>query len=305
LPCSVYDAVDIFLNKILKVEKRVFRLVKDLLSKFDTSDGKYKNIRPNRRRLLSLDNTILKVLSQAKLDDEVSRYLKNFDQIERLNRLIYEGFLSANDIGILARMDFDLAKVDIIEQVTLGLTNKDILKANIANPIRSLIIQSIAAQRSIKDTEALLRSEIITQEGSKSRLLRYTRQISQDALSQYDGAINDGIRDELQLDGMFYLGSIIDTTRQFCYDLVKGAGRYEDIAIRPGVYRVEDTQLIIDRATRCVKHHTTGRKDCGSGWNENTTVDTFGYYRGGRGCRHMVSYFRLLEDDIPRGLRSL
>ncbi|MGV6816112.1 MAG: hypothetical protein ACWA44_02445 [Thiotrichales bacterium] len=298
-------AVDVFYAKILQVERRIMRLLGPYLDRFESEDGKLRNISANRRRLLSLDNAILKILGKANLSDEVARFLKNFDEIERLNRLIYEEYLPPSDIDKLVRLNFDLQKLDIIEAVTIGLTDPTVVRANIIKPIRSLIIQSVARERSVKELNELLRDEIISRQGSNSTLLRYTRQISQDAISQYDGALNDGIRDELGLDGFFYLGTVIKTTRQNCFDLVRGTGKYADLAIRPGAYRVADIPEIIARAPRCTVHHSSARRDCGSGFNPVVTPETFGQYRMGWGCRHPITYFRLLENDVPRGLRNI
>lgn len=298
-------ASDVFVTKIKQVEKRVLALIESLLKDFTIDDGRFRNISANRRKLISLDNAILTILNEARLGAEVAVYLKNFDEIERLNRLIYEGFLNTGDIGRLSRMGFDLQRLDIIEQVVLGLTDPGVLKANVANPVRKLIIQSVAMERGVAETEKLLRQRIISVDGSSSEMLRYVRTITQDAVSQYDGALNDAIRDELDLDGFAYVGSVVKTTRQNCFDLVRGTGKYRDLAIRKGVYRVADIPKIIERARRCEIHHSTGKNDCGSGFNSAVTPETFGTYRMGYGCRHTLLYIRLLESDVPDVVKNV
>lgn len=297
-------ASDLFITKIKQIEKRVFSLVNSLLKDFTTENGRFRNISANRRKLISLDNAILSILNEARLGAEVSVYLKNFDEIERLNRLIYEGFLDATDIGTLSRMGFDLQRLDIIEQVVLGLTNPNVLKVNVANPIRKFIIQSVAMERGVAETEKLLRQSIISTEGQSSEMLRYVRTITQDAVSQYDGALNDAIRDELELDGFAYVGSVVKATRQNCFDMVRGTGKYKEFAIHKGVYRVADIPKIIERARRCEIHHSTGKNDCGSGFNAAVTPQTFATYRMGYGCRHTVLYIRLIDSDVPEAVKN-
>lgn len=290
-------AADIFFGKVTKIERAIFKLLESLLGGFDTSSDRFRNIAANRRKLLSLDNAILSILGKAKLGDEISVFLKNFDEVERLNRLLYEADLSKEDVSRLAEMDFDLEKKFIIDDITRALTDTNIIKANIVKPIRDIIFESVRFERTLEQTIEALRDEIITSDGSTSKVLRYVKQISQDGLSQYDGALNDAVRNELELDGFTYAGSVEKTTRQNCFDLVRGVGKYEKFSLGGGKYRVSDIEEILSLAKRCEKHHTTLKQDCGNGFNSDVTPETFARYRMGYNCRHSVRYFRLLEGE--------
>ncbi len=122
---------------------------------------------------------------------------------------------------------------------------------------------------------------------------RYAGQVATDSLNGYDGAVNDVIRDSFQLDGFRYVGSLIDDSRQNCIELVNGSGEFEKFAIRPGTYRTEDLQAIIDIA----KYRP--------GWNPATTTQTFAQYRGGYRCRHQVIYFRLKPEENEKVKKQL
>ena len=48
---------------------------------------------------------------------------------------------------------------------------------------------------------------------------RYLRQTSNDALSQYQGAMNDAVRVAYDLSDLIYVGNTIETTRPICAHL--------------------------------------------------------------------------------------
>lgn len=290
-------APDAFYDLVKRIEKKFFKAINDFIDSLRIDKGIVRATADNRRKILALDNKLLNILLNAGFEGGVSDYVKNFDEIERLNRLTYEFGFSGDDIGRLARMDFSQERLFLIDDITTALTNKAVLRVNVVKPVRDVLFQSIVLERTKKETVDLLREEILSNDGSNSRLLRYTKQIASDALTQFDGALNDQIRDQFALDGFTYSGSVVKATRQNCYDLVNGSGKYADLAIRKGTYKVADIDKIIARAKRCEIHHSTRKNDCGAGWIAGTTPATFGRNRGGYNCRHTVTYFRLLDED--------
>lgn len=276
-------ATDGFLSRIKRVERKVYKFLNDLVGSLNRTNGKIDNDAANRRLLLGLESGLLDEIRLA-LSEPLPAYLENFDEVEKLNRLIYDEVLTESEAVRVSRMVFDTERIFLVDNVTAGLTSPDLIRANLVQPIRNVLYQGIVFRQPINKLQENLRREILTTDGSKSGILRYTRQITQDAISQFDGAINDRIRDEIGLEGMRYVGSIIATTRSNCSELVTGSGRFKALAVEPGLYRVSDLDKIVELAR--------GR----SGFNPATTAQTFAQYRGGFGCRHEVIYVHL-EDD--------
>lgn len=277
-------ATETFLSNVRKVEKAVWRFFRELLAKLDRTGGKIDNSNYNLDLLLSLDRDLVGVFTEGS-KASLSKYLANFDRIEQLNRLMYRGFLSQDMASRVSRLVFSVERTILVDNVTRGLTAPALIRDQMIQPLRKLLYQGIVFSQPIQVLRSNLRKEILTQEGSKSKLLRYTQQISQDAISQFDGAINDRIRDEVGLDGFYYIGSLIRSSRANCNELVTGTGRFKHLAVEPGLYRTADLPEIISLAR--------GR----SGWNENTTPETFAQYRGGYSCRHEVVYVPLEDEE--------
>lgn len=287
---SILDkATDVFLDSIARIERAVWKRIKGIIELLDRDNGKVVNNDYNQRLLFSLDRDLLGIATGA-LNDQLSPYLQNFDEVERLNQDIYGGFLSPNEAAIVSRMNFSAERTFLADEVTRSLTEPAMIRAQIIQPIRRILYAGITFNQPLSAIQANLRREILTNEGSRSKILRYTRQISQDAISQFDGAINDRIRDEIGADGFYYIGSIIKTTRSNCREMVTGGGRFASYAIEPGLFAVKDLKNIIAEAK--------GR----SGWNDNCTPETFAQYRGGYGCRHEVIYVPLSDEQAKKTL---
>ena len=110
---------------------------------------------------------------------------------------------------------------------------------------------------------------IIGQKGKMGQLERWSGQITRDALSQYDGAVNDMVREEYNLNAFRYIGSLVTDSRPQCIRWVqKKVLRYDEL-----------TKELADPRNR--------------GQIPGTNKDNFGTYKGGYNCRHQAIPFRL------------
>lgn len=278
------------LPAVEKLERGVYKLVRGLLGQFATERGRLLATNENRFTLLRLDTPLLNFLG-VEMGSLVPDYVEDFDELERLNRAIYSGLLTPAEAATLSRLNFSAERTYLRDEVIRSLTSLEGLRTNVVLPVRKILYRGITFRTPIREIESQLRTEILSKDSS-SRLLRYSRQVTQDAVSQFDGAINDRIRDDLQLDGIVYVGSLIKTSRSNCRELVQGSGRFGDLAVEPGMYRVADLPKIVDRAR--------GR----SGWNEACTPETFAQFRGGWGCRHECYYIRLENEESRSAIKK-
>ncbi|MEM9526082.1 MAG: hypothetical protein AAGA31_05695 [Bacteroidota bacterium] len=289
-PRLLSKATDNFISNVKKVERTVWRFVREFVDGLNRTNGMVDNDSFNESRLLSIDVDLIGAYAEG-LSAYLPEYLANFDDVERLNKLLYEGFLSPEEAARASRLVFPVERTILVDGITQRLTSRGVIRARFVQPIREILYNGIVFSQPINVLQDNLRREITSSQGS-SDLLKYTRQISQDAISQFDGAINDRIRDHLGLDGFYYVGSLIEGSRDNCRELVNGTGRFADFAIEPGLYRVSDLKAIINLAK--------GR----SGWNPATTPQTFAQYRGGYGCRHEVIYVNLTDEQSLRTLKK-
>jgi hypothetical protein len=117
---------------------------------------------------------------------------------------------------------------------------------------------------------------------------RYIRQTANDALSQYQGAINDAVAVAYELDDILYIGNVIETSRPICSHLrddLKGRIAKEQLIKVLNDYCPNGvpSESKITYTTVSGETHT---KKKGSGMIEGTRYDNFRQLKGGYGCRH-------------------
>lgn len=281
----IETAADIFFTKVKQVERRLWQFLDPLMATLNRKGGRFENDDFNRGRLMTVEPELLSILMGPEgIGGDLPRYLENFDEVERYNRLIYEDVLSESMAARLSRLTFASERTFLVDDLTRAFTSTDMITQNLVVPIRRVLYSGIQFRQRVNDVAANLRAEVLTTSAGNSKVLRYARQIAQDAITQFDGAINDRIRDDLDLDGISYLGAIILDSRYNCVHLVNGTEIFADLAIAPGIYAVKDIPEIVTRASR------------NPGWNHRCTAETFGQYRGGFNCNHEVIYF-LLDDE--------
>lgn len=276
-----------FLEGIESLEVAIYSKILDILRNFAQEEGRIIKSGSNASLFDRLKKEILRVIRESTFVPKVNKFLTSFDKVEKMNRNIYERIL-----GTKIKTDLSLEKLTVIEKVTDALANQSSLNTNFINPIRKALTDSVRFNQTFQEAEANLKS-LVKGTGKGGLFRRYSGQVVTDSINGYDGAVNDVIRDAYQLDGFRYVGSLIEDSRKNCVELVNGSGEFEKFAIRPGTYRTEDLQDIIDVA----KHRP--------GWNPATTVSTFAQYRGGYNCRHQVMYFRLKLEENEKVKKQL
>lgn len=260
-----------FLSSIQSTAIALYAQLIGIMKKITMTDGKFAPSETDNQILVSINKEINRVFANSTVSSKLAGYLTNFDRIENLN---IEYFALQNlDI---TKLSLSAEKKLIIDRITDGLSPTRGLKTNIANPLKTQLYRFVTSGSSLTDAEDYLRTWIKGDGNRAGHLERYVRQLTQDGLSQYDGTINQKVRDEYDMPYFRYVGSVIKTTRKHCSDLVNHAGVFSDLKKVNGKYRVEDIPAIVRRSKGL------------PGWNSATTPETFFTYRGGYGCRHQI-----------------
>lgn len=211
-------------------------------------------------------NLINEAFVQAGYVDNVSQYLADFNQIDRYNERLQ---LRYNDLEVNLRTPkLRTARLAIADDVVQGLWGET-FNANIAQPLQNALTNAITNGGSRSDVLQALKNELegTTQvESLRGRVKFY----AENAVRQYDGAVNDVLRNELGLNTALYIGSLIETSRPQCRWWVRQREiPYDDLK---------------DQIARAVAN--------GSGMIPGTTPESFARDRGGYNCRHQVIYIR-------------
>lgn len=268
-----------FANQVKRSESAILAEIKKLFDVVDVSGGKLQNNKKTTEFLLSLEKRITEALTKSGYNKAVTDLLKNFDYIKQ-NNIDIQSSLNGEIIGNTALNDITQLEVqNTINRLTGAGISKDFI-----DPIRQSIYRNITLGADINDAQKTIEDYILTQDGKDSKLLKYSKQVARDSLSQYDGAIQTAISDELGLTDYIYAGSLIIDSRAQCRYWV------EKVKL-PG----DELKAEIEIALR---NGTLGGNKC-SGMIPETTVGTFAIYRGGYNCRHRAIPTKLLGTKLP------
>ena len=271
---------------VSEIEQEFIKFVAQYVSEeFEMSGGKISNTTANKQKLIALRKKLIDAFQSKAAPDALRNYLADFDSVAELNVKLLENSISKSEFEKLTIENFSLEKQILSQSVIDTLSNKPTIVDSFTPAIRQTLFESIALNRTLKQTQAKLK-EAISTEKKDSSLMRYVKQISKDSINQYSGSIQDKASQLYELDGFRYVGSLQDNSRSTCVNLVKGKGEFERLSLGGNKYKVEDIPKIISLS-----------KD-NDGWNPDTKPETFATLRGGYGCRHQVVYFKLLPSDL-------
>jgi hypothetical protein len=288
------NAYNVFKDPTKAQEKALFKALIQLIYSYDQEAGKIVANESNRATLRKISRVINDHLSKSTYRSEVGKFLKNFDDVEAVQRAIIQKGNKGLDLS-----DFNLSteKKLAVDEITRMLLNEDMIYAELAGPLQSIMYQHITSGISIKDAERHLKAHIIKPDNVYGMIGSFAYTASLEALSRYDGMINQKVAKEFALDGFRIVGSLIKTSEPQCVEMVRGTGRFEKYSLGRGMYRIEDLPKIIS----ILKAHYRSV-------HPNLSPSNYFIYRNHRGCRHTFIPNRLLAREkqiaIEKGLVS-
>lgn len=215
---------------------------------------------------------------------EIRKYMTNFDVMDKLNTKIHRGLNKIDIKGVIKLANKQkrelvggvvekvVGEIDRFPENMLG----NEMREQFTKPVKKVLYQNIMQGKSQTAAKKVLHDFIIGKKGKMGQLERWSGQIARDTLSQYDGAVNDMVRKEFDLNGYKYIGSLVRDSRPQC---VRWRQMKEiPIKILP--------QELANPANR--------------GQIPGTTKDNFGTYRGGFNCNHSAIPIRIDETKIDK-----
>lgn len=284
-PSEIIDKGDTILYSINDLDKRMYkRLVKFLAN---NSLGGKVNI--TNEDLAQIEDIIYDEVKSSEYEENIAKYLMLLNKLE----------------DSISQQQFDINRIKA--QNIKDLWNGDVLKTKLrdkivydlgANGIKDYFVKGIAEvvreanyfNLTIDDAIDRLGKVLIDDEYTN----RYLQQTSRDALSQYQGAINDAVRVAYELKDIIYVGNTIENTRPICAhlrDTLKGKITGEQLKQTLDEYCPNGipSKKKITYTTVKGDEHTASK---GSGMIEGTRYDNFAQLRGGYGCRHEAIWVR-------------
>jgi hypothetical protein len=261
-----------FFDSLPATEQRIFAALSKHVQKFSSDGERFVFDDGNVLLTNQVEKIILDAIQGSTYPNDVNGFLRNFETLKQFNLDIHQ---SVNDLSPdeLSELINPVQRATV-EQTLQGLTGSGV-STNFIEPIRTGIFQNIVAGSTKSDLEAYLKRYILGTPEVDGTLSRYVKQVSRDALNQFDGQVNAKIANEFGLDAYRYVGSLIEDSRPQCRRWVA-----------MGVIQTKDLPAEI-----------AWMNANGTGAIPGTSPETFSIYRGGYNCRHSAIPFKLTKSQ--------
>ncbi len=218
----------------------IFRTIKTLET---DQTGNILANKDNLKILRTLRGDLKNVVIDKQYKKNVKTYLNSFDELKGINDKYYKAIASgkytANKHVFKEVLNYS------IEATSNSLLESGIVES-VIKPIESVLTQNVTTGGNFQDLTDVLRKEILGDASGAGKLTRYTKQITTDALNQFNANYNQTVSTDLGLSFYYYNGGLKETSRQYCKDMVND-GRYfhkrevEDSASREWAGKIPGT----------------------------------------------------------------
>ena len=287
---KLYD-LDDFLKEVQKIQRQVF---KESIDFYIEEWGKTQDKGFVEKSSLAATsvNRFEKRLTDAigknmDYQSNIRSYLSDFGLMDELNEKIHKSQNGINIRKVIKAANKNkrelIAKTakgvvgDISDEKLVSNLTGQGMRDQFTKPVKRMIYQNLMTGTPGSEVKNILHDYIIGKKDEIGQLERWTGQITRDALAQYDGAINDMVRVEFELNAFQYIGSLVKDSRPQCERWViqkNGVIMYDEI----------EKELAWARSN-------------GQGLIPGTNKDNFATYRGGYSCRHCAIPFRYEKDE--------
>lgn len=283
---AIDDSIVNFQDAIPSVQKMIYEEIQPLIKRIEIRDGKFLNNLNNLKLIGELKNKLQKVIVNSRYKKTVENFINNFETISTLNLEYFQQFNKKykpkNTLPIIRELAVETTVNDLIGQG---------MESSIIEPIRSILNQNITTGGSYAEFQDQLRDHILTNDTGEGSLERYTKQITTDAINQYNAQYHDTIAQDLNFNWGQYVGSNITTTREFCLLLTKK--RWVHKSELPTVIEgfIDNQQCQLSKATKLPLGMIAG-----------TNIGNFKIRRGGYNCGHQ--FFWVPDSSVPLEVKN-
>jgi hypothetical protein len=279
---TIDDAIDGFQGAMPAVQKQLFNELQPLIKELGIKNGKILNDVTNLKLIGEIQNKLKKIITTSQYKDQVQKFIDSFSLVSSLQLNYFKQFNQKYTPN---------KTLPIVKQLAIESTINDLLgegmNNNILDPIKSILNQNITTGGSYADFNEQLRDWIIGNDKAEGNILKYTKQITGDAIRHYSRQYNAIIAQDLNFNWNQYVGSLRTTSREFCIYLTEKRW-------------VHNSELPIIIAGDIDGHECKLSKVTGLpiGMMPGTNADNFKINCGGYECHH--SYWPVPDSSVPK-----
>lgn len=283
---TIDQAIAGFQDKIPGLQKLIFEELQPLLKEIDIKNGKILNNIKNLKLLGSLKNKLEKVIINAEYKSSVTRFIESFSAVSNLQNNYFAQF----NHKFRPKQTLPVLKELVVEATINSLVGQG-LQVNVIGGVEKILQQNITTGGSYSALQDVIRNHILSNETGEGSLERYTKQITTDAIHQYNAQYHEAIAQDLQFNWGRYVGSNLTTSRQFCVLLTE----------QQWVHKSKLPDIIKGHIgnVNCKLSKTTGLP---LGMIPGTNADNFKVLRGGYNCGHQ--FFWVPDSSVPEDTKK-
>lgn len=283
---TIDDAINRFQEKIPGIQKIMFDELQPLLKELQVQNGKLLNNVENLKLLGSIKNKLEKIIISREYKEAVKKFVASYDTLSALNMNYFaqfnQKFMPSKTLPIIKQLAIENTITDLVGQ---GMSE------TITGGVRDILNTNITTGGSYASLQDQLRDHMLYTDTGDGSLVKYTKQISTDAVNQFHAQYHEAIAQDLQFNWGRYVGSLIKTSREFCILLTA----------KEWVHKSELPEVIkghID-GHKCKLSKTTGLP---LGMIPGTDASNFKIRRGGYQCGH--HWFTVPDSAVPENVKK-
>lgn len=290
---EIDGAIKSFNKGIPAAQKAMYQELVTELRRLDLNGDKIKATVANLKVIQSIKNKLTKFILNDDYLEDVKEFVKSFNTVTKLQNEYWKGVESKFKPGPLLREIRMQAISDTVKQLT-----ESGIGANIGDAISDILRTNITSGGSYKALNAQLLEALTDTQKSDGLLTRYSKQITNDSIQQYNRQYTQQVAAGLGYEWHAYQGSDIKTTRPFC-DAMTDL-RYFHVSEIPRLLRADDLYYMKDgKKTKVPIYPRTGLPN---GLIEGTNAENFLIRAGGYNCGHAIR--PVPERNVPLETRD-
>lgn len=290
---EISDAVSKFNKSIPGTQRAIYDSINEQVQRLDLNNGQIKPTVNNLKIVQSIKNKLSRLIVSPEYIKDVKQFAAAFNTITTLQNEYWASIESTFKPRALLKQIRIQTITDTVKQLT-----ESGIGANISDKLANLLRTNITTGGSYKALNAQLREQLLNTQ-SDGLLLKYTKQITNDSINQYNAQYTHIVSSDLGYEWFAYQGSDITTTRPFCDAMTDF--RYFHITEVPRLLRADDLTYV-DKSGKRVPVPIYDKTGLPGGMIPGTNAENFFVNRGGYNCGHQIR--PVPERNVPQDIQE-
>ena len=295
---KVVDIVDKsingFMGKVPEIQKNIYKeiltLTKDL--KID-SNGNIKNTIDNYRILSNLRNRLEKVIFTKDFIKASKDLIKSYDTINETTKGYFSSFATAP--SATTEEILKIVRQSAIDRTAMYLGEAG-MNVNIIGKVQEILQSNISSGGSYADFQNSMKDFIQGNAETLGAFEKYANTVVVDSVNTYSRTYSTIISEDLGLEWYMYVGSLLETSREWCKHMVKKRFIHKS-ELNTVLYDNIDGVDICSTEIPCNK-----KTKLPNGMKADTNVNNIQNYAGGWNCGHRL--IAVPKESIPKNLQD-